>query len=133
MASNHINHKWTVEEYLAFEQTSEIKHEYIDGEIYAMSGGTENHALIMMAISGFLYQKLSGTSCRGYPSEMRVKISDTKYVYPDLSVVCGESIFADEKRTMLTNPTLVVEVTSPSSRSYDMTQKAEHVLQFDFT
>ena len=125
MASNPVPRKWTVDEYLAYEEESGIKHEYIDGEIYAMSGGTVNHSRIIMSVSGLLFQQLRGTNCSPFPSDMRIKLNDSKYVYPDLSVVCGKPVTTDEKRTMLTNPILVVEVTSPSSKKYDMNAKAE--------
>lgn len=126
MATNPIPQKWTVEAYLAHELETGIRHEYVDGEIFAMSGGTDKHSLIIANITGALWQKGRQSSCRVYSSDMRVKISDTKYLYPDLSVVCGESTFDDDRHTQLTNPTLVVEVTSPSSQSYDKGIKAEY-------
>ena len=128
MVSNPIQQYWTVEEYLAYEQETDIRHEYIDGEIFAMAGGTENHSLITAnALTEVSYQ-LRGSSCRAYTSDLRVKISDKKYVYPDFSVVCGEAEFADDNHTMLTNPVLVVEVTSPSSMSYDKIVKRDFYL-----
>ena len=64
-------------------------------------------------------------TCEGYDSDMRIKITDITYVYPDISVVCGEAIFADEAETMLTNPTLVIEVLSPTTKQYDKSTKAD--------
>jgi len=128
MVSNPVQHHWTVEEYLAYEQETDTRYEYIDGEIFAMSGGTENHSLITAnALTEVSYQ-LRGSSCRAYTSDLRAKISDTKYVYPDFSVVCGDAEFADDNHTMLTNPVLVVEVTSPSSMSYDKIIKRDFYL-----
>ena len=124
MASNRVERKWTVDEYLAYEAEAEIKHEYIDGEIYVMTGGTDKHSIITMNTGGWLTQQLRGSSCRTHSSDMRVKINDLRYVYPDLSVICGEPTFSDDKRTTLTNPTLVVEVTSPSSEKYDTGMKS---------
>ena len=69
---------------------------------------------------------LRGSSCRAYTSDLKAKISDIKYVYPDFSVVCGEAEFSDDNHTMLTNPILVVEVTSPSSMNYDKGLKADY-------
>jgi Uma2 family endonuclease len=127
MATNPVKRKWTVEEYLAYELETGIKHEYIDGEIYAMFGGTDKHSLIksktLLAIGKQLEKS---TTCRFYDSDMRVKITDAKYVYPDVTVVCGDSVFEDKKRTMLMNPTLVVEVLSDESENYDKGQKADY-------
>jgi Uma2 family endonuclease len=126
MATNPVKRKWTLEEYLAYEQETGIKHEYLDGEIYAMSGGTDKHSLIKFNLGVELGQQLKKSkTCRGYDSDMRVKITDTKYVYPDLTVVCGEARFSDEEHTMLLNPTLVVEVMSATSENYDKGQKAD--------
>jgi len=119
MATNPVPRKWTVEEYLAYEEETGIKHEYIDGEIYAMSGGTENHSLITMNTTFAVQSQLRGSSCRVHSSDMRIKISDLRYFFPEFSVVCGKAEFDDEKRTMLTNPTLVCEVLSPSSQDND--------------
>ncbi len=125
MVSNRVPRKWTVEEYLAYESETGIKHEFIDGEIYAMAGGSENHSLITGNTFIAIGQRLSGSSCRNHTSDMRVKISDSQFVYPDFSVVCGKAEFADDNRTMLTNPILCVVVMSPSSATYDKTLKVE--------
>ena len=108
----------TVAEYFAFDEASEIKHEYIDGEIFPMTGGTLNHALIMVNAVGALWQRLKGTDCRVLSSDMRNRINPTRYVYPDFSVVCGDPA-TDEGAVTLWNPTLIGEVTSPSSMDYD--------------
>lgn len=126
MAMEPVKRKWTVEEYLDYEQETGIKHEYIDGEIYAMSGGTRRHSMIAVNCTVALGQSLRDSQCTVLNSDMRNKISDLKYVYPDFSVVCGEAHFADENETMLTNPTLVAEVISPSSKAYDLGAKAEY-------
>ena len=125
MASNPISRKWTVEEYLAYEGDMQFRYEYIDGEIYAMSGGTSNHSLIKVNCVTEFNIKTRDKSCRVYDSDMKVKVSDTKFVYPDFSVVCGERKFDDEKRSILTNPTLVAEVISDSSEKYDKVTKSE--------
>lgn len=117
---------WAVAEYLAFEQESDTKYEYIDGEIYAMSGGTDNHSSIAVNCTTELNLQVRNKSCRVFNSDMKVKISDIKYVYPDFSVVCGQAEFSDEKHTMLTNPTLVAEVMSGSSVNYDKGLKADY-------
>jgi len=126
MVTNPQKEYWTVEEYLAYEEETGIKHEYIDGEIFAMAGGTDNHSRIAMNASAELVQQLKGSPCHVRNSDMRVEISTNKYVYPDFSVICGKASFADDKHTMLTNPTLVAEVTSSSSVDYDRGSKADY-------
>ena len=116
--------KLTVEEYLALEEADGIKYEYIDGEIYAMSGGTRIHSRIAVNCTTSIDMQTRGKSCEVFNSDMRVKITDIKYVYPDFSVVCGEPKFSDEKETMLINPIFVAEVMSPSSIDYDSGTKA---------
>lgn len=114
----------TVEEYLAYEKETGIKHEYIDGEIFAMSGGTDRHSQIKANCIVEVGYQLRKNTCILYDSDMKVKVSESKYVYPDFSIVCEKAIFADDAHTMLINPTLVAEVTSDSSKSYDKIQKA---------
>ena len=126
MVSNPIQRKWTIEEYLAYEEETGIKYEYIDGEIYAMAGGTKNHSFItgntFIAVGG----RLQGSSCRTHTSDMRVRITDAKFVYPDFSVVCGDDKYSDDKEMTLINPTLCVEVMSPSSAGYDQGMKSNY-------
>jgi Uma2 family endonuclease len=127
MATNPVKHKWTVEEYLAYERETGSRYEYLDGEIYAMTGGNEKHSIIKYNVSGELRAQLrKAGNCQGYDSDMRIKITDLRYVYPDMSVVCDEAIFADENHTMLTNPNLIVEVLSDSSANYDRGEKANY-------
>lgn len=115
----------SVAEYLAWEAENEIKHEYIDGEVYAMSGGTGKHSSIMINITITIGQQLGDSVCALHSSEMRVKVNDSRYVYPDLSAVCGKSSYEDESEISLLNPILVVEVTSPSSIEYDRVAKRD--------
>jgi len=115
----------TVAEYLAFEAGSEIKHEYIDGEIYAMTGGTGKHSRIAANVIAAIGIQLYDSDCHVYTSDMRVKAAAFRYVYPDLSVVCGPARHEDDGETSLLNPIFVVEVTSPSSMNYDHGLKRE--------
>ena len=124
--ADQIKKYWTVEEYLAFEQESDVKYEYIDGEIYAMSGCTDKHSSIAVNCTTELGIQTRGKKCRVFNSDMKVKVSDIKYVYPDFSVVCGPAEFSDDKHTMLKNPTLVAEVMSESSVDYDKGSKADY-------
>ncbi len=112
----------TVEEYIAFDEASEYKNEYIDGEIIPMTGGTLYHAIIMANASGELRQLLKRSDCRVISSDMRNRVSPTRYLYPDFCVVCG-SAATDERAVTLWNPALVGEVTSPSSIDRDRGEK----------
>ncbi len=118
--------RMSVEDYLAWEERQEIKHEYIDGEIYEMTGGTGEHSMITANIQGFLWNRLSFPQYTVHTSDMRVKLSPSRYVYPDLSIVRGESIYDDASRLILRNPVFVVEVTSPSSAIRDRMDKLDN-------
>ena len=112
----------TVEEYFAFDEASEIRYEYIDGEIIPMTGGTIYHGIIMANASGELRQLLKGSDCRVISSDMRNRVNPTRYVYPDFCVVCGRAA-TDERAVTLWNPALAGEVTSPSSINRDRGEK----------
>jgi Uma2 family endonuclease len=112
------------EEYLAFERSSEQRHEYADGEIFAMAGGTREHSLTAMNIARELGVALLDRPCEVHGSDMRIKIQATgRYLYADASVVCGRPIFQDATRDTLLNPVVVVEVLSDSSEAYDRGDK----------
>ncbi|MCY4021003.1 MAG: Uma2 family endonuclease [Chloroflexi bacterium] len=115
----------TVEEYLEFDDASESANEYIDGEIIPMPGGTRKHNKIVAFTTAELVSSLGDRNCEVLGSQMRVRIDETKYVYPDVSVVCGDADFEGENEVILRNPTLVVEVTSPSSLVRDHASKVE--------
>lgn len=110
------------EDYLAFEDTSEIKHEFYQGEIFAMSGGMFNHAKILANTLTALSVKLRGKSCTAMNSDMRVNTPSGLDTYPDISVFCGKPLLTDNQRTLL-NPVLLIEVLSPSTRRYDQSDK----------
>lgn len=113
--------KLTIEEYLEFEQTSEEKHEYYKGEIFAMSGSKVPHNTIVMNLSGILVQKLKGKSCRPYNSDQRIYIpQNSLFTYPDISIVCGKAETKDNDDWNILNPTVIIEVLSKSTRDYDM-------------
>lgn len=116
----HPHHVWTEEDYLDFERSVETKHEFDRGEVYAMAGASEQHTLIATNIAASLNFQLKGRDCRVYQSDLRVKVADSGlYAYPDVTVVCGERQFTDEKRDTITNPTVLIEVLSPSTENYD--------------
>lgn len=117
----------TPEEYLAFERASEQRHEYADGELFAMSGGTREHSLIAANILAELSFALVERQCEAHGPDMRIKSKVTgRYVYPDASVVCGRPAFEDATRDTLLNPVVVVEVLSDSSEAYDRGDKFAH-------
>ncbi|MFN8372785.1 MAG: Uma2 family endonuclease [Anaerolineae bacterium] len=118
--------RWTVEEYLKFELTSDTKHEYFNGEVYAMAGASEKHNRITANTIGALVGQLRHSDCNVLSSDQRVKVSSIQYVYPDVTVVCDDPSFSGEKPDTLVNPTLLIEVLSPSTEGYDRNIKSEY-------
>lgn len=115
---------FTSEEYLARERKALNKSEYRDGRIYAMPGASRAHNLITVHVTGELYIQLRTRSCEVYPSDMRVKVSaGGLYTYPDVIVVCDEPRFEDGHFDTLLNPTVLIEVLSPSTAAYDRGEK----------
>jgi Uma2 family endonuclease len=123
---------YTPEEYLALERQAEYKSEYFDGEIFAMTGASRKHNLVAGNVFASLHGQLRKRPCEIYPSDMRVKVSPTGlYTYPDVVIVCGEPIFDDKQKDTLLNPTVLVEVLSKSTASYDRGEKFEHYRKLD--
>ncbi|MEZ4670567.1 MAG: Uma2 family endonuclease [Anaerolineae bacterium] len=115
------------EEYLRMERQSDIKHEYFHGEIFAMSGASEEHNLITSSTHAALYPLALKRGCKIYPSDLRVRIPATGlYTYPDISIVCGTPQFEDDEVDTLLNPTIIIEVLSPSTEKYDRGKKFQH-------
>ncbi|MFZ4556667.1 MAG: Uma2 family endonuclease [Pseudanabaena sp.] len=110
--------KLTPKEYFDWEEKQLNKHEYIEGEVYAMSGGSRNHSLIAVRFSTLFSNHLTGSACEVGNSDLRVKIVRTNnYTYPDVSVTCDDR---DKTTTQyITYPSLIVEVLSPSTEAYD--------------
>jgi len=107
-------------DYLEGERLATARHEYLDGAVYALAGGSRNHNLIVANLIAELHGQLKQRSCTVFPSGLRVKVSATGlYTYPDVSVVCGEAWFDDSHNDTLLNPTLLIEVLSPSTENYD--------------
>lgn len=119
--------KMTEEEYLALERTAEFKSEFLAGEMYAMTGASRPHTLIVTNAVRELGNQLKGRSCEVYVADMRVRVEHTGlYTYPDIVVVCGEPRLADEHLDTLLNPTVIIEVLSPSTEAYDRGTKFAH-------
>lgn len=117
----------TPQEYLARERCAETKSEYLRGEVFAMSGASRQHNLIAVNTSRELSQQLRQRECEVYQADMRVKISATGlYTYPDVTVACGKPEFEDAHVDTLLNPTVLVEVLSPSTADYDRGGKFTH-------
>jgi Uma2 family endonuclease len=126
MASNPV-HKLTEEEYLALERAAESKSEFLNGETFAMSGVSMQHARIERNLLTELTSLLSERDCEAFPSNLRVKVGASGgYFYPDVSVVCGEPMLADHFQDILLNPIVIVEVLSPSTEKYDRGLKFQH-------
>ena len=118
---------YTPEEYLVSERKATLKSEYINGEILAMSGASNAHNLITLDIGTELNIQLRERECLVYTNDMRVRTSPMgSYFYPDVVVVCGEPQFEDNVFDTLLNPTLVIEVLSPSTEVYDKGEKFRH-------
>jgi Uma2 family endonuclease len=122
----------TPQEYLELERKAEIKSEYLDGEIFAMSGATREHTKIVANITAELVSQFMDRPCEVYPLDMRTKVSPTGlYTYPDIAAVCGEPEFEDAHLDTLTNPQLIIEVLSDSTESYDRGKKFAHYRTID--
>lgn len=113
------------DEYVAWEATQLERHEYHYGEVFPMPGGSPEHAELIILVAVALHEAVRGTECTVRSEAMRVGVSEDRYVYPDLTVTCGAIQTRRNDRTTLLNPTLVVEVLSPSTRSYDLGEKFE--------
>lgn len=115
------------EDYLALERRSETRSEYLDGEIFAMTGASERHNLLAGNLYTTFRAQLRPRGCRVYVSDMRVKVSATDlYTYPDVVVVCSKPQFEDAEVDTLLNPQVIVEVLSKSTEDYDRGTKFVH-------
>lgn len=115
--------RMTAEEYLAFERASEERHEFVDGEIFAMSGGTWEHNLIAANVVGELRQILLEHPCHVQGADMKIKTALDKFHYADAFVLCGEPVFEDDTRDVVLNPKAIFEVLSDSTERYDRGDK----------
>lgn len=122
----------SVEEYLDLDrETEKGRYEYLDGRVWLLAGATPDHNLIKDNIQGEVYVQIRTEGCRSFTSDQRVKISATRYVYPDVVVLCGTPQYTDESPPSLTNPELLVEVTSESTSDRDHQEKLEAYLKLD--
>jgi Uma2 family endonuclease len=113
----------SVDEYLELEENSTVKHEYLDGYVYAMAGGTVDHGLIAVNSLSVLRRQLRGGPCRIYNSDVKVRVGPHRFVYPDVSVSCDPRDRADGRAQFISFPSLIVEVLSPKTAEYDRGDK----------
>jgi Uma2 family endonuclease len=116
---------YTFADYVALERTSNVKHEHLDGQIYAMAGGTPEHAALAAAVSGLLFVELRGKPSRVYSSDLRVRAGDLT-TCPDVTVVCGPVERDPGDGNTALNPKVVIEITSASTEEYDRGEKLTH-------
>lgn len=112
------------ETFLETEREASEKHEYYRGEVFAMSGASIAHNKIFSSTFGDLFSKLKGKKCQPFGSDLRVHIpTNSLYTYPDISIICGEVETIDDKFDTATNPAVIIEILSPSTRDYDIGKK----------
>ncbi len=116
--------KISAEEYFRIEETSEVKHEYFQGDMYAMAGAGSGHNLIVSNLIRALGNQLRTSPCLVYPSDMRVQLNENShYTYPDVTIVCDEPVFLNDRKNTLLNPMMIFEVLSESTELYDRGKK----------
>jgi Uma2 family endonuclease len=119
-----IRRRYTAEEYLESERAAQCRHEFLDGQIFAMAGESLSHSRICINLAIEAGSKLKGKPCEALSPNMKVRTSSASlFAYPDLTIVCGEPQFHDTKKDVLTNPQVIFEVLSPSTETYDRTTK----------
>jgi Uma2 family endonuclease len=122
----------TEADYLEFERKSKVRHELIDGQVIAMAGASWEHNQVFGTIFASLFAQLRGKPCRVNPSDQRLKVMTTGLnTYPDISVVCGEPIFAGDEFDTIINPILIIEILSPSTEAYDRGEKFQHYREIE--
>lgn len=118
---------YAMQEYLELERQVDIKSEFYNGQIYAMSGASTKHNIIATNIIGELYQKLKGQSCQAFGSDMRLKASEHMAAYPDVMIVCGKLETVEDKyKDTILNPMVIMEILSPTTEQYDRGVKFAH-------
>ena len=130
VTSGTAHHRYSIKEYVRLEEYSNVRHEFLGGQIYAMAGGTPEHGLYAANIIGLLTAALQDKPCRVQTSDVRIRVVATGLdTYPDVSVVCSHAERDSEDSDSITNPIVLVEVLSPSTEQYDRGEKLEHYKQ----
>ncbi len=116
--------KFTIEEYLEMENAAVEKSEYYEGEIFAMSGAKLPHIIINKNVFGGLWISLKGKSCQPYGNDLRIHISrNTLFTYPDIAIICGKVETLNDDDYNALNPSVIIEILSPSTKNYDRGDK----------
>ncbi|HEY2739252.1 MAG TPA: Uma2 family endonuclease [Thermoanaerobaculia bacterium] len=119
-------HRITVQDYLAVERREETRSEYLDGEMFAMAGASHEYNVIVTNLVAALRPQLRARGCTLYANDMRVRTPTDFLAYPDVMALCGERRFDDPRRDTVLNPTMIIEVLSPSTEEYDRGTKLPH-------
>jgi len=132
MSSSQEQIRYTEDQYLSMEREADERHEYLDGQLYAMAGESPEHGAICTNLTREVSAQLKGTRCQAFAKDMRVRSGPLPrrrysqkglYSYPDLLIVCGELQFLDENRDVIINPKVIIEVASPSTGAFDRGDK----------
>ena len=116
--------RYSFEDFLAAEREAEIRHEFVDGHVFDMVGATENHNIIVANLTTLLVNQMKGRPCLAYANDMKVRIDVADACkYPDVTALCGERKFYDDRRDVLLNPSLIIEVLSEATEAYDRGEK----------
>ncbi len=122
--------KFSAQDFLTWEIGQEVRHEYLNGEVFAMSGGTLEHNTATLATGATLRQHLKGSPCRAFVADMKVDVqASNAFFYPDVVVTCADTDLSDPKALTVAKPCLIVEVLSPSTAAYDRGAKFGHYRQ----
>jgi Uma2 family endonuclease len=122
--------RFSFREYLQVDAESSVKHEFLDGMILAMAGGTPDHAALAAAVTASLNRQLEGKRCRVYSEALRVRVQPTGFAgYPDVTVVCTKLDLDPDDANTVIDPMVVVEVLSPGTEQYDRGEKLRHYQQ----
>jgi Uma2 family endonuclease len=124
MTSTASERRYTFREYLELEASSDLRYEFFDGAVYAMSGGSPDHSRLAANVINILATQLAGRPCQAFTSDLRVRVLETGLAtHPDVSVICGSLERDPEDHNTATNPVVIVEVLSPSTERYDREEK----------
>jgi Uma2 family endonuclease len=132
VAEHAVHHRFSYAEYLARERETGLRHEYLDGQVFAMTGGTPEHARLIAEVSFALRRSVDPARCRVFSADLRIRTPSTGLsTYPDVAVVCGAVEVDRDDPNAVVNPTVLVEILSPSTEAYDRGEKWAHYRRID--
>lgn len=127
MAESREKLNYPKEEYLMMEEAADYKSEFYNGEIFAMAGGSPNRSIICFKLYRRIAEAIDNKDCIGFDSNMKLEIPVlNSYVYPDVTVICGDIEFSENRRDIIRNPVLIIEVLSPATQAFDRGKKFEY-------